>query len=60
MSMMLKCNLKLVSPVFLFADASKSTHKSTHGTILCGVPQSLYTYCYYLGHLWAEVKEIYM
>ena len=32
MSMMLDHNLKLVSRVLLFENASKSTHKPTHGT----------------------------
>ena len=41
-SMMLECNLKLVGRVFSLANASKSTHKSTHGTRLCGVAQGLH------------------
>ena len=36
---MLECNLKLVGQVLLFANASKSTRKSLHGTRLCGVVQ---------------------
>ena len=41
--MMLECNLKLaVGRVFLLANASKSTRKSSHGTILCGVAQGLH------------------
>ena len=35
--MMLGCNRKLVSQVFLFANASQSTRKSAHGTRHCGV-----------------------
>ena len=40
--MMLECNLKLVGRVPLFANASKSTRKSTHCTRLCGVAQGLH------------------
>ena len=36
-------NLKLVSRVLLFANVSKSTRKSTHGTRLCGVAPGLHT-----------------
>ena len=35
--MMLECNLELVCRVLLFANSSKNTCKSTHGTRLCGV-----------------------
>ena len=41
-NMMLECNLKLVGRVFLFANASKGTRKSTHGIRLCGVAQGLH------------------
>ena len=43
MNMMLECNLELVRRVLLFANASKSSRKSTHGTRLCRVAQGLYT-----------------
>ena len=44
---MSECNLKLVGRVLSFANASKSTRQSTHGTILCGVAQSAtYGYIY--------------
>ena len=36
----------LVSRMLLFANASKSTRKSTHGTRLCGVAQGLHIVIY--------------
>ena len=52
--MMLECNLKLVGKVFLFANTSKSTRKSTQDFWSSSRP----TYYYRLGRLW--VVEIYV
>ena len=43
---MSECNLKLVDRVLLFANASKSTRISTHGTRFCGVAQGLHIAIY--------------
>ena len=59
---MLECNLKLIGRVLSFANASKSTCKSAHGTRLCGVLQGLHNYCYILSWVsvgWSESVNIY-
>ena len=43
---MLECNLKLVCRVLLFANTSKGTRQSKHGTRLCGAAQGLHIAIY--------------
>ena len=56
---MLECNLKLVGRVLLFANARKSTRKSTHGTRLCGVAQGLHIVLSWASVGWSEPENIY-
>ena len=46
MTIMLECNLELLVESFLLANASKSTHISSHETRISGVGQGLQA-----GHL---------